>query len=470
MTELIVRNRNDITSYLEKNQRNTPRTGALFAIAMTSVFADAYDLGSLSIGVNSMANELGLTPTQVGIATASTAFGALASALLGGIIADRTGRYRLFIVCAVILVVAPLGIALSVNFWMLLAFRILLGIAVGLDLPVAFSFMAELLPKDTSAKFINFWQPVSSLANIAGVAVALPFAIAMATEHLWRFSVGLGSLIALATLILRLMYSEESPEWSAKHQKLETAAKVLSTAYNIDVRVEPDGTGEGRPALGRRLDGVRQLFNSTQIPKTILVTICGFVQQLQYYGVGFYVPVITGLIFGEDLVSTIVATICAQGLAMVAGLIGVRLTTRLGLRRIGVIGYFVVVISLVSIALIGVSDSSASLLPVVLVALMLAATSFGPGPLSKTLAAVVYPTEIRGAGTGWGETAGRLGSVVGLLFFPVVLEAVGIRVTMLIIAVFPIVAIVALLTIRWDRVATRAPRYLSPNVGDGAHT
>ncbi|WLP89809.1 MFS transporter [Gordonia sp. NB41Y] len=143
MSTLVVRNRRDIIRYIEDNPRNTQRAGILFAIAMTSVFADAYDLGSLSIGVSSMAAELGLTPTQVGIVTSSTAVGALLSALAGGIIADRTGRYRLFVICAVLLVIAPLGVALSVNFWMILFFRILLGIAVGLDIPVAFRALPD---------------------------------------------------------------------------------------------------------------------------------------------------------------------------------------------------------------------------------------------------------------------------------------------------------------------------------------
>ncbi|MDN5997155.1 MFS transporter, partial [Acidipropionibacterium jensenii] len=141
---VVIHSRRDILRYLEDNPRNTPRVGILFAIAMTSVLADAYDLGSLSIGVSSMTQDLGLTATQIGFITSATALGALASALAGGIIADRTGRYKLFIICAVLLTVAPIGICLSVNFWMVLFFRVILGIAIGLDMPVAFSFMAEL--------------------------------------------------------------------------------------------------------------------------------------------------------------------------------------------------------------------------------------------------------------------------------------------------------------------------------------
>lgn len=464
MQEITVRSRADLLEFIAKNPRNTPRVGILFAIAMTSVFADAYDLGSLSIGVASMTADLGLTPLQVGIVTSSTAIGALVSALVGGIIADRTGRYRLFIICAVLLVIAPLGVALSVNFWMILFFRILLGIAIGLDIPVAFSFMAELLTKDSSAKFINLWQPVASLSNIIGVAIALPFAILALTSDIWRYTVGFGAVIAVVALVLRLLYSEESPLWSAKHQSLETAAKVLSSTYSVKVTVVPDSSGSSNADdVDVERYKVRELFSRSERGKTLLVSICAFAQQLQYYGVGFYLPVIAGLVFGKDLLSTIVATICAQLVALVAGLIGARMTTRLGLRRLGLIGFAIVLVCLVATGLIGI-DESTSAFPIFLVALMLGGVSFGPGPLSKTLAAVIYPTEIRGMGTGWSETMGRAGSITGLFFFPVLLAAVGVKATMLILAVFPVIAIVSLIVIHWGAPSQRT-RQLTVNAG-----
>lgn len=461
---VVIHSRRDILRYLEDNPRNTPRVGILFAIAMTSVLADAYDLGSLSIGVSSMTQDLGLTATQIGFITSATALGALASALAGGIIADRTGRYKLFIICAVLLTVAPIGICLSVNFWMVLFFRVILGIAIGLDMPVAFSFMAELLTKETNAKFINFWQPLASFSNILGVSIALPFAINAVTSHIWRFTVGFGAVIAVVALVLRLKYSEESPQWSARHQTLEQAAGVLGKTYDLNVIVEPDGSDDTMEEEQKH--GVRELFGQKQRAKTVLVSICAFAQQLQYYGVGFYIPVIAAMVFGKDMVSTIVATICAQGLAMLAGLLGVRLTSRLGLRRLGLVGYAIVLVCLVWMGLIGVQGGQdSSLLPVFLVAFLLAGSSFGPGPLSKTLAAVVYPTEIRGIGTGWSETMGRVGSAIGLFFFPVVLAAIGIKSTMLVIAICPIIAIVALLTVRWGEKSQRQSRLVTPEAG-----
>jgi MFS family permease len=297
------------------------------------------------------------------------------------------------------------------------------------------------------------------------VAIALPFALGAVTSHIWRFTVGFGALIAIVALVLRLKYSEESPLWSAKHQNLIKAAKVLETTYDIQVRLEPDGTDDLEPDPRKLRYGVGQLFRVGQLPKTILVSICAFCQQLQYYGIGFYVPLIAGMVFGHDMVSTIISTVCAQAVALVAGLIGVRLTSHLGLRQLGLIGYCNVLVSLVWMSFVGVDSNHPSILPIVLVCFMLAGTAFGPGPLSKTLAAVVYPTEIRGMGTGWSETMGRTGSIIGLFFFPVVLAAVGVKATMLIITVFPILAIISLITVHWGKKSERKPQELTVMAG-----
>lgn len=452
MNRIIVHNKKDIIDFINRNPKSPQRVSILYLIAMTSVFADAYDLGALSIGVDSLTSELNLTPAQVGVVTSATAIGALVSALAGGVIADRTGRYRLFIISGVLMVVAPLGIAFSPNFEVVLTFRALLGIAVGLDMPVAFSFMAELLSRERQAKLVNYWQPVSSFANIAGVLVALPLALtaSVALGHLWRITSGAGALIAVFALVLRLIYSEESPLWSAQNQKLEVAAKNLSKAYNVNVVVAEDEKSI-KESKHKLKYPVSTLFQKQFLARTALVTICAFVQQLQYYGVGFYVPVIAGMVFGTDMVATIIATVCSQGVALLAGLVGVRLTDRLGLHQLGVVGYSVVLACLVLVGFLGMDGGGfMSILPIILVALMLSGSAFGPGPLSKTLAAVCYPTEIRGLGTGWAETAGRAGSITGLFFFPVVLAMIGVDATMLVVAIFPAIALVALLTLRWD--------------------
>lgn len=452
MADITLHGRNDIIDYVNTHPRASKRSIILFITALASIFADNYDFSSMSVGLSTLTEDLGLNETQAGIATSITGVGALISSLLGGILADKTGRYRLFIICGFLLVAAPLGIALAQGFLPLLFWRFVMGVAIGFDLPVALSFMAEILSSatNTKAQWINLWQPVASVATIAGVAIALPFALQGLTDHLWRIVIGCGAVPAATSLILRIVYSEESPLWSAKHQTIDKAARVFSTVYGIRVSIAEDFVDdlqkEGPTSLR-----VREIFTHDFVPRTVLVTITAFVQSFQYYAVGFYIPIIAGLVFGTDLVSTIVATIAAHLCALLAGILQSYLTARFGTISLGKVGYVMVIVAIAALGMLGInSDADASLAPIFLVALMMFGHHFGPGPMSKTLAAISYPTELRGVGTGWSETMVRCGSVCGLFLFPIMLSSLGVSTTMFIIVAFPVIAFVALCTTSWD--------------------
>lgn len=445
---VIIRNKFDIINYVNDHPRSTRRIKMLVFIALASIFGDAYDFSALGVGIHSLTAQLNLNSVEVGLATSIMAAGALASTLLGGFIADRTGRYKLFIICSVLLVVAPIGQALSVNFAMLAFFRLLLGIAVGLDMPVAFSFMAELLNSGSKGKWINLWQPVSSAACILGVLAALPFYFGGAGDSLWRWVVGIGALPALISLVLRLIYAEESPMWAAEHQGLRQAGKVLSSTYGVTVDVQDDGTGDKQEVTKYPLSVI---FTQRFRLRTFLVSVMMGAQSLEYYAIGFYLPVIASLVFGADLTASIITTALAQFCGLLTGLLQSSLTQRVGIRRLAIIGYIVTFACLVGLGLLGDSGWTENpAIPIALVMAFMAGHTFGPGAQGKTMATLSYPTEIRGIGTGWGETMGRVASMLGLFLFPVLLEHAGQSLTMYVLALAPLAAIVSLRLIKWD--------------------
>lgn len=445
---VVIRNKFDIVNYVNDHPRSPRRIKILVFIALASVFGDAYDFSALGVGIHSLTDQLALTSVQVGVATSVMAAGALASTLIGGFIADRTGRYRLFVVCSVLLFIAPVGQALSVNFAMLVFFRLLLGVAVGLDMPVAFSFMAELINSDSKGKWINLWQPVSSAACIIGALVALPFYFGGMGDSLWRWVVGIGAIPALISLILRLIYAEESPMWAAEHQGLDEAGKVLSTTYGVEVDVQDDGTDDQQEVTKYPLSVI---FTKRFRLRTFLVSVMMGAQSLEYYAIGFYLPVIASLVFGADLTASIITTAVAQFCGLLTGLLQSSLTQRVGIRRLALIGYVVTFACLIGLGLLGDDGwKNIPAIPIALVMAFMAGHTFGPGAQGKTMATLSYPTEIRGIGTGWGETMGRVASMLGLFVFPVLLDQAGQSATMYILALAPLAAIITLKLIPWD--------------------
>lgn len=103
------------------------------------------------------------------------AIGALFGALFGGYYVDKIGRLKMFFIDLFLFVISAIGAALSPNYYVLIVFRVLMGVGVGLDFPVALSFVAEYSATSGKAKYVNLWVPTWFIATLMGFLVILPF-------------------------------------------------------------------------------------------------------------------------------------------------------------------------------------------------------------------------------------------------------------------------------------------------------
>ena len=112
-----------------------------------------------------------------------------------------------------------------------------MGFAIGMDSPVAFTFVAEISNKKAKGRNVNYWQVVWYIAVVTSALIVMFFYSLGTGALLWRYSVGMGAVFATIILILRLFYLSESPTWSMKNKTLEEACKELEKNYNITVNI-----------------------------------------------------------------------------------------------------------------------------------------------------------------------------------------------------------------------------------------
>jgi MFS family permease len=437
----VVRTIRDVHRIID--ERPASRNSSLVVlIALGGVFVDAYDFTSIGIGVPQLKAAFHLSPFEIGSVTATMAFGALLGAFWGGYLTDKVGRYKMFMLDLILLVVAALGAAFAVNLWMLLAFRLMLGIGVGLDFPVALSFIAEFVSQKRQGANVNLWQVMWYVAASATGLVVLPFYLSGAGDTLWRIAVGFGAVPALLILLLRFRFMSESAVWAAHQVGLDEAARILSKTYGIKVIAETLVTVE-KPKMN-----VMEIFSSRYRRNTLIASIICATQSMEYFAVGFNLPSISRTIFGSDFKFAILGAICFNLFGIAGGGLGVYVTSRFGSRRMAIFGY-----SLVIIALLGIYFGGSSL-PVAavgtLIGLFIFGHAFGPGAQGMTMATLSFPARIRGSGAGWGQSMVRVGSICGFYFFPILMAALGFRLMMLVLVLVPMTGLIAALAIRWE--------------------
>lgn len=446
----VIRSRDDVVREVNESPRHAGLTRMIGIIALGGFFIDAYDFTSLSAGAVQLKQEFGLSDAVFGAVTAVMALGAVVGALSGGYFVDRFGRLRMFMVNILLFVVATIGAALAPNFGVLIVFRFLIGVGVGLDVPVAMAFLAEFMAMKKKGRWVESAAVMWSAATITGLLVALILNAAGVGNELWRWAIGLGAVPAVIILILRYRYMAESPMWSASRGDLTEAARILTRVTGRAYEVDPNAEVQAREAVKPKGFGtiMRELFSSKFRSRSILIAIMSFTQSIQFSSVGFYMPLIVFSFIAKNVQTSLLASIGSNACGLVAALLASYMVNRLGLRTLSIIGFTGVAVILILLGVFG--PSLPVFIGLALLALFVGFHTFGPGSTAQSYSALSYPTEIRGAGAGLSQASNRTGSLIALFLVPVLLGAFGLYTTFLVLLVAPVIGLIALWTIKWE--------------------
>ena len=121
-----------------------------------------------------LTKEFHLSPTMLSVVMTSLPIGALFGHSRGSL-AHKFGRKRILSVSLLILVITSLGAALAPHLAILLICRFIMGFAIGMDSPVAFTFIAEISNKWQKGRNVNYWQVVWYVAIVASALVVIAF-------------------------------------------------------------------------------------------------------------------------------------------------------------------------------------------------------------------------------------------------------------------------------------------------------
>ncbi|WP_213667759.1 MFS transporter [Staphylococcus capitis] len=443
----IVKNKNDLFRIIDHaDQKHTSKI--LLFMILGTIFLDAYDITILGTMTDQLTKEFHLSPTMLSVVMTSLPIGALFGAILGGSLAYKFGRKRILSVSLLILVITSLGAALAPHLAVLLICRFIMGFAIGMDSPVAFTFIAEISNKWQKGRNVNYWQVVWYVAIVASALVVIAFFLMGTGEHLWRFAVGFGALIALVLYILRINYLKESPTWMINHHSLKEAIEYVRNNYDVDLKLED--TGESFSENKSSKSSGTEIFKPKYLKRIVLATAISTLQGMQYYGVGLYIPIIATYIISKDKLGVLLGTAIVNIAGIIGAYVGSQLTYKVGTRRLTMIGFSLVLIAMVMTGLF--YHSLPMIINTFLIALFLFGHSGGPGTQGKTIAALSFPTYLRSQATGFVESVSRTGSIIGTFVFPIILAAVGLTNTMLILAIVPLVGLIITTALRWEAV------------------
>src|SRR5580700_5120877 len=181
-------------------------------------FTDAYDLFVIGIASALITKDWNLSPGKLALLNSTMLFAAFIGAFVFGRFADVTGRKRVYWIVAAIMIAGALGSALSPSYWVLIAFRFVLGFGVGGDYPVSAVLMSEYANRRDRGKLVGMVFSTQALGLVVGPLIALALlGGGVSDDAVWRILLGLGAVPAAAVVYLRRKMPE-SPRYQAQVQ------------------------------------------------------------------------------------------------------------------------------------------------------------------------------------------------------------------------------------------------------------
>lgn len=405
----------------------------LIALLALVWLTEAFDIGLVGPVLSTLEKTWALQNWQSGLLAVASTLGVVLGMIPAGWLADHIGRRRVIlwgILCFSILTVIG---AVSANYPMLLAVRVLAGIGEGAVLPMPYLFLSEFVNRRRRAVSVGYANGILTAAYVVPSLASLWALHTFAPDIAWRVPFLLGG-IPLLVLIPIYLWLPESPRYLLKAgdvdkverlvEKLEDEAGLAHDRELQDTRIAL--------ALSQTPPGswtvAKVMLRAPYLARSVLVVL-----QLTAALVLFYIVQVFGpSLFLSRGVGTGSAIFYAGMMMFTAGVGSVvqgYLSDRLGRKRI-----------LLSYALLAAAGCllfawSSQVNLMVVAGFLTSFFGLGIFPVSKLSSAEQYPTELRGRGVYLNEmTARTLSGIVTIYFIPFVLTAAGSTVIFIAIA------------------------------------
>lgn len=406
----------------------------LVLFAAGALVVEALDIGALSVILPGIKALWHLTPRQVGLLAAASAFGVAIGMIPAGRLADRFGRKKLLVGGVLWFCSGTLLSAASPNYDVLVALRCLSGLGMAPAFIMPYSIVSEFVAARSRSAFAGLLETALGigylLPPLLGLAVMPHFAPPVA----WRIFLVLAGLpVVYVAAIIR--YLPESPRWLSRTGRHEQADAIVTA---IELRVE-QATGLALPApvlAPETLAGVayapqttlaalQTIWRPPYLQRTVTMILGAFSTFAMFYVGVNYIP---SLFIAHHMAITgaLLFTFITAAVQIPGKILNGFLSDIVGRKAVYLI--YTVPAALGAYEF-GQAEGKWALLAWASLFLFCAG---GAAPSYKMWYAEQYPTPIRATGQSIVEAIGGrlLGGVVWTFLFPIIVAGYGLGTTM----------------------------------------
>lgn len=402
----------------------------IFLIIATAWLFDSMDLAAMTFLLGSIKTDLGLTTAQAGFLAGASFIGMFFGASIAGLAADRFGRKPVFQLSMIIWGLGSLLCGLSTGYNDLVIYRIILGVGMGMELPVALAMVSEFIPAKERGKYTAILEGFLPVGYVcAGILIFFTLPLIS-----WR---GVFILLAVPAVLLLIIrrFVPESPRWLESHGRRDEANRVIT---GIEDRVRQRLHGRELPvvpveqisledqyASGNQLGLLGTLAELVKKPygkRSLMIWTVWFFTMVGYYGLTSWLGALLQE-SGYEVSKSIIYTVIMSAAGIPGFVFAAWLLEWIGRKKASIIMLFGCAASAYVYG-----QCAALKLPIEQVILAGSAMQFfffGMWCVIYAYTPELYPTRTRATGAGVASSIGRLGSIIGPMGIGILLPFIG---------------------------------------------
>ncbi|AOW10275.1 sugar porter family MFS transporter [Flavobacterium gilvum] len=433
-----------------KTKENNYFISLITLIAALGGFLFGFDMAVVSGIIEPLKLQYALSSAQEGLFVSCALLGCIVGVGFSGYLSDKIGRRKVLFISAILFLISAVGFSFSEVYSMLIFYRVLAGIAIGVASNVSPLYISEIAPSNRRGQLVVFYQ----LAITVGILVAYisnlflqRYASANAgegqglvhwlfVENVWRGMFIVGVIPAMAFCLL-LLIVPESPRWLVQYGRNEEALDILTKVSGAETaRLELNSIKE---MSGQKSGGIGELL---RLPLRKLLTLAVVLTALSQFsginGVIYYGPTIlkqAGIVTSDALFYQVIL----GGANVLFTFIAISKVDTWGRRPLYIYGSICAAFALALTGycfVVGITGYF-MLFSIILFLLFFA---FSLGPLKFVISTEIFPTHIRGTALSMCIMTMWISDwIVGMLF-PLMRDGLGIAATFFIFAFFCILS------------------------------
>ena len=374
-------------------------------IAAIGGFLFGFDTAVISGVLEFVSRDFHFSLLMEGWFVSSALLGCIIGVAAAGKLSDRYGRKTVMILSALLFLISAIGCMLATNASLLISFRLIGGLGIGVASMVCPLYIAEFSPSSFRGRMVSLYQLAITLGIVSAYftnAYMVKFSLHttfsgwlyyIINKDVWRSMIGIGMIPAFIFLVF-LFLVPESPRWLLVNGKEDEALKYLQK-INTPEAAEKEAQ-EIRESTKGESGSIRELFSPVYRIALIVGLALPFLSQVSGINAIIY--------FGPSILDKAGFSLgSALGGQVTIGIINVLFTfvaiftvDKWGRKPLLILGISGAVFALVILGFLFRFNIVQGPWILIFILLFIACFAFSFGPVSWIIISEIFPTSVRG--------------------------------------------------------------------------